>query len=247
MAKYTKEELLAKYNALPQELKAAMSSVESSDVIQEIGKKYNLRVDQIGELASETGYLLIGITKPGDYIKNLKQQLQIDLVKARDIALEVNEKIFSKVKESLKKIHNLYEESGEKPPLNETQKETKPPVELTLKHAPEKQEITSKTETEKNYFQKLSENRRRVFPLRNENIEDKNLSKTAPENKKGFEQSKEKQEKTAEQDDKEKTSFIIQTQESERRPPRETKINLNEKKEDTAENYKPEDPYREPL
>jgi len=107
MQEYTEEQFLEKYASLPQELKTAMSSVESSDIIQAISKKHELQIDQMGELASETGFVLLGFTKPEEYIRNLKNRLQVDPKKAKEIALEVNSQIFSKVKESLKRQHGI--------------------------------------------------------------------------------------------------------------------------------------------
>lgn len=107
MQEYTEEQFLEKYNSLPQELKTAMSSIESSDIIQAISKKFGLQIDQMGELASETGFVLLGFTKPEEYIRNLKNRLQIDPQKAKEIALEINSQIFSKVKEALKRLHGI--------------------------------------------------------------------------------------------------------------------------------------------
>lgn len=100
--KYTQQEIQEKYKTLPEELKNAIFSVESADIIQVVSRKYGLHIDQMGELASETGYVLLGFTKPENYIKNLKDRLQIDSQNAKDIALEINSQIFSKVKDFLK-------------------------------------------------------------------------------------------------------------------------------------------------
>lgn len=113
MQKYSQEQFLEKYNSLPQELKTAISSVDSSDIIQAISKKFGLQIDQMGELASETGLVLVGLTKPEEYIRNLKDRLQIDPQKSKEIALEVNSQIFSKVKDSLKRLHGIEVKSTE--------------------------------------------------------------------------------------------------------------------------------------
>lgn len=112
---YSKEELKKIYSTLPEDLKNAMFSVETSDIIQSISKKHNLHIDQMGELAAETGLVLLGLTRPENYIKNLGNRLNIDLKQAREIAMEVNIEIFSKVKESLKKIHGIGQTIQETP------------------------------------------------------------------------------------------------------------------------------------
>lgn len=120
MQEYTEEQFLEKYNSLPQELKTAMSSIESSEIIQAIGKKYGLHIDQTGELASETGFVLLGFTKPEDYIRNLKDRLKVDPQKAKEIALEINSRIFSKVKENLKRLHGIGSEEKKENVFNKT-------------------------------------------------------------------------------------------------------------------------------
>lgn len=104
---YTQAQLKKIYSTLPEDLKNAMFSVETSDIIQSISKKHSLHIDQMGELAAETGLVLLGLTRPENYIKNLGNRLNIDLKQAREIAMQVNIEIFSKVKESLKKIHGI--------------------------------------------------------------------------------------------------------------------------------------------
>lgn len=104
---YTQKQLQEKYKSLPEDLKDAIFGVQSAEIIQNISKKHHLQIDQMGELAAETGLVLLGLTKPEDYIKNLSNRLKINIKDARDIALEVNIEIFSKVKESLKKLHGI--------------------------------------------------------------------------------------------------------------------------------------------
>lgn len=104
---YTQQQLQEKYKSLPVDLKDAIFSVQSAEIIQSISKKHHLQIDQMGELAAETGLVLLGFTKPEDYIKNLSNRLKINIKDAREVALEVNIEIFNKVKESLKKLHKI--------------------------------------------------------------------------------------------------------------------------------------------
>ena len=48
------------------------------------------------------------------YVKNLSLRLEIDMAKARDIAGEVNQKVFQSVRTSLKKLHGLSGPEDEK-------------------------------------------------------------------------------------------------------------------------------------
>ena len=55
MPNNTKQQLLERYQKLPEDLKEAIFSVETTEIIQKISKKYGLLIDKMGELASETG------------------------------------------------------------------------------------------------------------------------------------------------------------------------------------------------
>ena len=92
---------------LPEDLKNAIFSIDSAETIQAIGKKSNLPIDKIGELADETGLVMLGLTHPNNFISNLAERLKLDKESARKIAEEINTQIFAKVRESLKKIHGV--------------------------------------------------------------------------------------------------------------------------------------------
>ena len=109
---YTYEELSEKIEKLPEDVKEAIFGVETSQTLQEIGKKHTLHVDKLGELVNEVGLVMVGITHPKDFIPNLVKRLQVDQLTARNIAEDINKQIFQKVRESLKKIHGLAEEEA---------------------------------------------------------------------------------------------------------------------------------------
>ncbi|MBU1159584.1 MAG: hypothetical protein ABIJ28_04165 [Patescibacteria group bacterium] len=117
MKDYTEQQIIEMYEKLPEDLKDAIFSVESTKTLESLGKKYGLNIEQIGKLGNETGMLMIGITSPNEYVGNLAGRLNLDKQKARQIADEVNQQVFSKVRESLKKIHG--EESSPPTPLLE--------------------------------------------------------------------------------------------------------------------------------
>ncbi len=105
--KYTPEQLRKIYLSLPKDVQDAIFSVDSAETIQAIAKKNNLNVAQMGELADETGLLMLGLTKTGDFIANLAQRMNVDKVNAKNVADEINSQIFSRIRESLKKIQGI--------------------------------------------------------------------------------------------------------------------------------------------
>jgi len=155
MPKYTPEQLLEFYKKLPKDLQEAILSVNTSSIIQAIGKKYNLPIDKTGELADETGLVMLGLTHPNNYISNLSQRLNTDKETAKKIADEINTQIFAKVREPLKKIHGVSggeikgEEIKKEEILKEIEKdETKEEVPGILKGATQTTVFEAKTKEE---------------------------------------------------------------------------------------------------
>lgn len=103
---HSQEQLREKFNKLPSDIQEAIASVETADVIRNVSHKYGLHIDQMGELADETGLLMLGLTKPQDYVDNLFHRLKTTYPKCKDIARDINEEIFKPIKESLMKVHN---------------------------------------------------------------------------------------------------------------------------------------------
>ncbi len=114
---YTQEEIDAIIDTLPEDVKDAIFSVNTAKIINEIGKKYGLHIDQMGDLGTATGDILLGITRPTDFVDNLQTKLKIERVRASEVAAEINEKIFSKVRDSLRALRGD-ESAGKEVPNN---------------------------------------------------------------------------------------------------------------------------------
>ncbi|RJQ32906.1 hypothetical protein C4572_00340 [Candidatus Parcubacteria bacterium] len=113
MKNLSEQEIAQMYDNLPEDLKDSIFSVDTTSAVNLLGRKYNLMVDKIGELGNETGMVMLGVTHPNEFIPNLAQRLEIDKETARAIAGDINEKIFKKVRDSLRKIHNIRDEGNE--------------------------------------------------------------------------------------------------------------------------------------
>ncbi len=109
MGRLTPDEFRAKYAELPQNLREAYGSLDTTKIIQEIGKKHGLLMDQIGELVNETGFLMLGATQPGDYIGKISAAAGIPREKAKEVATEVNEQVFKPIRDALKRVHRVGE------------------------------------------------------------------------------------------------------------------------------------------
>jgi hypothetical protein len=101
---FTKDQLAAAYRRLPETVKEAMSEVDTVTAVEEIGKKNNLHVDQIGKLAQEIGYVLFGLIQPDSFIGNIQRSLFVTPDQARQIGTEVNEQIFQAVQRRVREL-----------------------------------------------------------------------------------------------------------------------------------------------
>ncbi len=102
---YSETQLREAFADLPEGLKRAITTVDTANAIQEIAKRFLLHIDQMAALASETGLVLLGLTHPRDFVKNLATRLRISEARALEIAREVSEQILGKVREALRTLH----------------------------------------------------------------------------------------------------------------------------------------------
>lgn len=83
---------------LPEAVQEILDSEEVATSIFEIGKKYQLHVDQIGNLAVITRLYLMGLVSPTDFDSTLIKETGISTDVANLITYELNQKIFLKIK-----------------------------------------------------------------------------------------------------------------------------------------------------
>lgn len=101
------------YEELPGVLKQALFSTEIAEQMFEIGKKFGLTIEKTGIMAEETGYIMLGLTRPNELVTNLAAELGIDSDKAQDVAAEISHQIFFPLREELKRTHDFDMDTGE--------------------------------------------------------------------------------------------------------------------------------------
>ncbi|MSU55558.1 MAG: hypothetical protein EXS46_03425, partial [Candidatus Taylorbacteria bacterium] len=101
----SERELQTHLSKLPESLRVALESVDSAKKVVEIGQKYALHVDKIGDLATETGMVILGFTHPGQFLPRLTRRLGMNENTIRPLAQEINTEIFLKIREALKEIN----------------------------------------------------------------------------------------------------------------------------------------------
>ncbi|MEY2664407.1 MAG: hypothetical protein RIT04_215 [Candidatus Parcubacteria bacterium] len=98
---------------LKEELQKIAYSPETYQKIVDIGKIFNLNIDQEGELAAETMDIITAVTSSDDFVANFAERAEIDQQTAYKIGQEVNKQIFDAIRDKLKLVYNNEHHDGE--------------------------------------------------------------------------------------------------------------------------------------
>jgi hypothetical protein len=107
------KELKTRFSLLPEDLQNTINSSDYQMKLFEIAKKYKLTYEQLGTLELETTMVLLGMTDPRTYQRELSANIN---KKTEDLALiikEVEEQVFGPIRESLKNLYETEEEEVE--------------------------------------------------------------------------------------------------------------------------------------
>ena len=91
---------------IPAQLKELSESPDLYIQSEKIGDKFNLHINQTGELDAEIRNVLGGFSKSSDFIKHIMERLEIDRITADKITEEVNKEVFGSIKEQLQKMQS---------------------------------------------------------------------------------------------------------------------------------------------
>ena len=114
---HTKEEIQKHLASLPDDITKLLYSPDMGALIQRIGGKHQLHIDQTGLLEAETAEVMLGFTETKDYPQKLMEGLRIDRLKADAIAQDINDQLFVKIRESMKKVYEQQKIENEKPKI----------------------------------------------------------------------------------------------------------------------------------
>ncbi|HUD04036.1 MAG TPA: hypothetical protein VMR73_00905 [Candidatus Paceibacterota bacterium] len=92
---------------IPKEITRAVKTVGVDSQLVTISEKYNLHVDQAGGLAAETYMIIAGTVDGSEFVDDIENDLGISREIAVQIATDINNQIFLKIRQLLQ------EESGE--------------------------------------------------------------------------------------------------------------------------------------
>ncbi len=116
MDENTTKMIKERFDLLPESIQELIISSNYQDTLIEIGKKYQLNVEQLGMLEQETTLVMMGLTPTKDFETELTNELNVDKMKGNQIVTEINEKIFLTIRDLLKL---MYTPEGEEPSVEE--------------------------------------------------------------------------------------------------------------------------------
>ncbi|MCK5021860.1 MAG: hypothetical protein KAR54_01255 [Candidatus Pacebacteria bacterium] len=99
------KQLKEKFLSIPEDVRAAISSTDIAQKLQELGNEYSLQLDEIDKLFNEIGFVMLGLKKSSDFVKNIQNVSGLSYEKSKQLAEDINNSIFKDIRESLKEIH----------------------------------------------------------------------------------------------------------------------------------------------
>lgn len=97
---------------LPKEVQDVLNSDILHQNIEDLGLKYSLHYDQIGDLDMTTRRMLMGVEKKEEFVKNIEERLEIDNQMSQSIAKDINDVVINKIKEELRRRTEEENENG---------------------------------------------------------------------------------------------------------------------------------------
>jgi len=165
---YTKEQLREKFQTLPQKIKDVMIAVETVEKIIDITKKHKLHIDKMGVLSDEVSLVMMGLTRPNEFMYKIEKSLNVSSDLAKEITKEINEEIFIKIREELQNLRGFTSENKEESSSQSAETESNNEQIMVSQNTPE----VPPEEPERNVFQ---EKMGGIFKSgKNEVIEEKN-------------------------------------------------------------------------
>lgn len=96
------KQIEARLAELPEDVRNAVLSADLPAQLQEIGRRNNLHIDQIGKLQDETMLVMLGFFGLDQFDEQLTEQLGISPEAATALAQDVSTTIFVPIRESMK-------------------------------------------------------------------------------------------------------------------------------------------------
>ncbi len=110
----TQDIIKARFKELPLEVQKAITATDLTDKFDQLSKKYSLRIDQSGNLQTETLLVMLGLEKPADYIDNLVKNAELSRETATKLGADVNTEILGSIRKTLEELTSHEDEEDSK-------------------------------------------------------------------------------------------------------------------------------------
>jgi len=104
---YSQEQLEKIYEKLPEELKEALFSFETTKEIGDVGDTYGVVDKRLNKISEYVGYVLMGLMLPEEFTGVLKKEVGLPKVLAEAISRDLNRLVFYPVKPALEQLRNM--------------------------------------------------------------------------------------------------------------------------------------------
>ncbi len=110
---HSEQILKARFEQLPEDVRKAIIATPWKDKLAQIASKHKLHIDQADRLGKETIIVMFGLDHPDNLIYNIAKNVEVSEEEATAIAEDLNNEIFLKIRESLKRVIEERVEEGE--------------------------------------------------------------------------------------------------------------------------------------
>lgn len=107
---------------LPDPVKDAIASFDWAREVFDIGRKHGMHVDRIADLQTEVMLVVIGLVSPRDFEIELNSRIERQEDKAVEIAEEVNEKVFLRIRNFMKDYYQKLEAGNKEDEIGSSDK-----------------------------------------------------------------------------------------------------------------------------
>jgi hypothetical protein len=101
MLSFTREQRGKAFDALPKDIKSALTSDSLIETYQRIGAAQALTIDRIGLFADVVTLTILGLLPREGLAANIAKELNIPTTEANELAQKANEEVFLKIREHL--------------------------------------------------------------------------------------------------------------------------------------------------
>lgn len=128
---------------MPPSLAQAIGAMGLPAKIQAIGKKNDLRLDQLGVVERELFMVLVGVEHPDTFARNLVREAHLSTEQVAVITRDVNEQIIAPIRSQLVEMHEKEKLGHEIFHIMTAPSSEEPPLKASPTESPEAQQSTT--------------------------------------------------------------------------------------------------------